>query len=95
LLDGREGGRSLISFALAAIAVTGLFAVGPTWLSRVVVQQRTLTLYTSQDITLAAGIVEQFEAETGVRVQAVYDAETARTAGLANRLLGAEMPGSA
>ena len=47
--------RSLTRFALVAIVMTAVFAVALTWLARVVVPPRALTLYTSQDITYAAG----------------------------------------
>jgi iron(III) transport system substrate-binding protein len=87
LMHGREPGQSLIKFAVAAILVTALFAVGLTWLSREVVQQRSVTVYTSQDIVYASEILGQFEAETGVRVRVLYDSEVVKTVGLANRLL--------
>jgi iron(III) transport system substrate-binding protein len=87
LMRGREPGQSLIKFALAAILTTAIFAVVLAWLSREVVQQRSVTVYTSQDIVYASGILGQFEAETGIRVRAVYDSEAVKTVGLANRLL--------
>jgi iron(III) transport system substrate-binding protein len=90
LRAARGSGSGLTRFALVAIAMTAVCAVVLTWLSRVVVSPRTLTLYTSQDITYAAGMVERFEAETGVRVRVLYDSEAVKTVGLANRLL-AEM----
>ena len=80
-------GRSLTRFALAAMVMTAVFAVALTWLARVVVPPRALTLYTSQDITYAAGLVGRFEQETGVRVLVLYDSEAVKTVGLANRLM--------
>jgi iron(III) transport system substrate-binding protein len=87
LMNGREPGQGLIGFALAAIGVTAFFAVGLSWLSREVVQHRSVTVYTSQDIIYASGILSQFEAETGVRARVLYDSEAVKTVGLANRLL--------
>jgi iron(III) transport system substrate-binding protein len=46
-----------------------------------------VVLYCAQDQTYAEPILHQFEAETGVRVQAVHDSEAVKTVGLANRLL--------
>jgi iron(III) transport system substrate-binding protein len=46
-----------------------------------------VVVYTSQDQVYAEPILKAFEAETGVRVRALYDAEAVKTAGLANRLL--------
>lgn len=87
LLMASGHGRSLTRFALVAIVMTAVFAVALSWLARVVVPPRALTLYTSQDITYAAGLVGRFELETGVRVRVLYDSEAVKTVGLANRLL--------
>jgi iron(III) transport system substrate-binding protein len=87
LLTASGHSRSLTRFALVAIVMTAVFAVALTWLARVVVPPRALTLYTSQDLTYAAGLVGRFEQETGVRVRVLYDSEAVKTVGLANRLL--------
>lgn len=45
-----------------------------------------VVVYTSQDQVYSEPILKQFTAETGIEVKAVYDTESAKTAGLANRL---------
>jgi iron(III) transport system substrate-binding protein len=44
-------------------------------------------VYTSQDQLYAEPILKEFEQETGIKVRAVFDSETVKTVGLANRLL--------
>jgi iron(III) transport system substrate-binding protein len=44
-------------------------------------------VYTSQDQVYAEPILKDFEAETGIKVRAVFDSEAVKTVGLANRLL--------
>ncbi len=46
-----------------------------------------VVLYTSQDEVFAEPILQQFEQETGIHVQKVYDSEAVKTVGLVNRLL--------
>ena len=75
MVIGREGERTLISFALAAIALTAALAFGLTWLSRLMVQRRALAPQPAQEIACAAGIVERFGAETGIGFQSLYDRE--------------------
>jgi iron(III) transport system substrate-binding protein len=45
-----------------------------------------LVLYTSQDQFYVEPILREFTRQTGVQVRAVFDTESAKTAGLANRL---------
>jgi len=47
----------------------------------------TVVIYTSLDQLFSEPILNDFEAETGVRVKAVYDVEAAKTTGLVNRLI--------
>jgi iron(III) transport system substrate-binding protein len=47
----------------------------------------TVVVYTSVDQPYSEPILDSFEAETGIRVQAVYDVEAAKTTGLVNRLI--------
>lgn len=47
-----------------------------------------VVLYTSQDQFYAEPILREFTRETGIEVRAVFDTESAKTAGLANRLRG-------
>lgn len=50
-------------------------------------EQPEVVVYTSVDQVYAEPILADFEAETGVRVRAVYDAEAAKTTALVNRLV--------
>src|SRR6185436_1368682 len=43
--------------------------------------------YAAQDQIYAEPILREFEKETGIKVEAVYDSEAVKTVGLANRLL--------
>jgi len=47
----------------------------------------SVIVYTSQDQVYAEPILKDFEAETGIKVRAVFDSEAVKTVGLANRLL--------
>ncbi|SMH30862.1 extracellular solute-binding protein [Maritimibacter sp. HL-12] len=46
-----------------------------------------VTIYTSVDQVYSEPVLRAFEAETGIRVNALYDAEAAKTVGLVNRLI--------
>lgn len=46
-----------------------------------------LTVYSALDREFAEPILKDFEAETGIRVLAVYDAESTKTVGLVNRII--------
>lgn len=48
--------------------------------------EHEVVLYTSQDQFYAEPILQEFTRETGIRVRTVFDTESAKTAGLANRL---------
>ncbi len=48
---------------------------------------KTVVVYTSVDQMYSEPILKDFEEQTGIRVQAVYDVEATKTVGLANRLL--------
>ena len=50
-------------------------------------RQPLVVVYTSQDQVYAEPILKQFERQTGIRVQPVYDSEAVKTVGLVNRLL--------
>ena len=47
---------------------------------------RQVVLYTSQDHVYSEPILKEFSKEKGIPAKAVYDSESAKTAGLANRL---------
>lgn len=44
-------------------------------------------VYTSLDKVFSQPVLELFEAETGIKVKAVYDSEATKTTGLVNRLI--------
>src|SRR5580698_3713649 len=46
-----------------------------------------VVIYTSQDEVYAEPILKDFEKQTGIEAQAVYDSEAVKTVGLVNRLL--------
>jgi iron(III) transport system substrate-binding protein len=48
--------------------------------------ERGVVLYTSQDQFYAEPVLREFTLQTGIRVQPVFDTESVKTAGLANRL---------
>lgn len=68
----------------AGVAVV-LAAAGAWWLSER--DRPQVTVYTSVDQTYSEPILRAFEAQTGITVNALYDAEAAKTAGLVNRLI--------
>lgn len=47
----------------------------------------TVTVYTSQDQVYAEPILAEFTRETGIQTRVLYDSESVKTVGLANRLL--------
>ncbi len=49
--------------------------------------ERVVVLYTSVDQVFSEPVLKRFEAETGIKVLAVYDVEAAKTTGLVNRLI--------
>jgi iron(III) transport system substrate-binding protein len=51
------------------------------------VNQTEVIIYTSVDQIYSEPVLEKFEAETGIKVKAVYDVEAAKTTGLVNRLI--------
>lgn len=69
-----RGARVLVGLAVLLVA-----ACGPA--------PPEVVVYTSVDPVYAAPVLSRFEAETGIRVRAVYDTEAAKSAGLAQRLM--------
>jgi iron(III) transport system substrate-binding protein len=47
----------------------------------------SVVVYTSQDEVYAEPIFKDFEKDTGIKVEAVYDSESVKTVGLVNRLI--------
>src|SRR5437867_734707 len=50
-------------------------------------RQGEVVVYTSQDREYAEPIFQEFTRRSGIKVNALYDSEAAKTVGLANRLL--------
>src|SRR5712672_3143853 len=50
-------------------------------------ENSVVVLYTSQDREYAEPILQEFTVQTGIKVNALYDSEAAKTVGLASRLL--------
>lgn len=71
------------SLALSALAVV-LLAVG---CQRVASEDDVVVVYTAVDQPFAEPILDAYQERTGVKVQAVYDVEAAKTTGLVNRLI--------
>jgi len=46
-----------------------------------------VVIYAAQDQVYAEPILQQFEQETGIKVNSVYDSEAVKTVGLANRMI--------
>lgn len=67
----------LIPLSLSLIAFTGCGGSGP----------EPVIVYTALDEIYSRPILEAFEAQTGIPVQAVYDTEAAKTTGLVTRLI--------
>lgn len=76
---------SVIAFiGIASSLVVGwVFDLLPTKHSA----EKIVILYTSQDKEFAEPLLREFEAQTGLKVRAVFDSEAVKTVGLANRLL--------
>lgn len=71
--------RSAILLALLLGAFVALSGCAPE-------RADTVVVYTSLDQPFSEPILRDFEATTGIRVQAVYDVEAAKTTGLVSRL---------
>lgn len=72
--------KHYMSLAFFAAIVGVFFVVGGE-------DQSEVTIYTSVDQVYSEPIFRMFEAETGIRVNALYDAEAAKTVGLVSRLI--------
>jgi len=74
---------------LAAVAMIGFAACRSPEQSQTA--NRTVTVYVSTDRVFSEPVLREYERQTGVRVNAVYDTEETKSTGLANRLI-AEKP---
>lgn len=79
-MTGPARGAAAAALVLALLAVPGCGgeAARPA---------RTVTVYVSEDRVFSEPILQAFERETGIRVEAVYDTEEAKSTGVMNRLL--------
>jgi len=68
----------VVALGLALLAAFLLTARG---------EQATVTIYTSVDRHYSEPVLKAFEAETGIKVAALYDVEAAKTMGLVNKLI--------
>ena len=69
--------------AIVIVAAAILVALFGPWFR----PPQEVTVYTSVDQVYAEPVLAAFEAETGIKVNALYDAEAAKTVGLVNRLI--------
>ena len=70
---------------LAAVAMIGFAACRSPEPSQTA--NRTVTVYVSTDRVFSEPVLREYERQTGVRVNAVYDTEETKSTGLANRLI--------
>ena len=71
-------------FLFTAIAIAGSIACRSPESQNA---QRTVTVYVSTDRVFSEPVLRAYEQRTGVRLNAVYDTEEAKSTGLANRLI--------
>jgi iron(III) transport system substrate-binding protein len=71
--------RSLLS-ALLVATLSGCTSPSPT-------AARAVTVYVSTDRVFSEPVLREYEKQTGVRVNAIYDTEETKSTGLANRLI--------
>jgi iron(III) transport system substrate-binding protein len=75
-----------VSMALCSLAIGGtvlaLAACGDSGRA-----EREVVIYSSVDQVFAAPVLKQFEAETNIRVRAVFDTEETKSTGVLNRLI--------
>ncbi|HHH46697.1 MAG TPA: extracellular solute-binding protein [Thiotrichales bacterium] len=72
---------SILALAIALVASVFL------WQKAHQPAGQTVVVYVSEDQVFSEPILEDFERETGIRVQAVYDTEEAKSTGAMNRLI--------
>lgn len=80
-MKGRQAAYAVLALVLATIGCGCTGGAGDGEAAQRVV------VYTALDEMFSRPILERFEAETGIRVQAVYDTEAAKTTGLVTRLI--------
>jgi len=65
----------------------GIVLLGMIFLAACQNKQPEVTVYTTVDQIFAEPVLKQFEKETGIKVNALYDTEEAKSTGILNRLL--------
>jgi iron(III) transport system substrate-binding protein len=70
-----------------AVLILGLTAAGACRQSDPGDQARTVTIYVSTDRVFSEPVLREYERQSGVKVNPVYDTEETKSTGLANRLL--------
>ena len=79
-MSPRTRRRQIVSLLLLALLIAVLSACNGT-------QEPKVVIYTSVDQVFSEPILQAFEDETGIQVEAIYDVEAAKTTGLVNRLI--------
>lgn len=69
------------------LGITALIAAGVGCKDNRSSPSATVVVYVSEDQVFAEPVLRDFEKETGIKVQAVYDTEEAKSTGVMNRLL--------
>ena len=82
----RKGETSVMVLASAAAMALALCQAGCSR-NASAPPVRTVVVYTSQDAIFAEPILKEFERQTGIHVEPAYDAESAKTVGLIERLI--------
>lgn len=77
--------NTLASLALFLLALGGLALIGAPFGQGK--GGETVTVYTSVDRNFAEPVLQAYQDRTGVRVEALYDVEAAKTTGLVNKLI--------
>jgi iron(III) transport system substrate-binding protein len=81
----RLGHRLAVSFSVCLASLLGLWLSGCGWGSD---DHPSVVVYTALDRGFSEPILNKFEQETGIRVQARYDTESTKTVGLVNAIRG-------
>jgi iron(III) transport system substrate-binding protein len=79
--------RCLHAHRLAVVLILGLTAAGACRQSDPGDQARTVTIYVSTDRVFSEPVLREYERQSGVKLNPVYDTEETKSTGLANRLL--------
>lgn len=78
--------RCLSTSGLGRAALTAALAMVLIALAGCASKENVVVVYSSQDQVFAEPIFREFTRQTGIEVRPVFDTESAKTAGLANRL---------